>query len=185
MPRPKPKVEAPFTDDYLTDPRTLDRERQWFDLVHLALQTDSTRVIALWIWSHGRVDVPGVEIAHHDATHHGQDESKIKQLAAIEATEMSLFAGLLGKMKGTCEAGALAPRSDHRVLRQQPGERLGAHLRQPADPAGRRRLPATPGTWPSTARTISRSRTSSSACSTRWASEIGPLGTSTGVLGEV
>jgi hypothetical protein len=46
--RPKPKVEArPFTDDYWEDLRMLDRERQWFDLVHLALQTDSTRVIAL------------------------------------------------------------------------------------------------------------------------------------------
>jgi hypothetical protein len=104
--RPKPKVEArPFTDDYLNDPRTLDRERQWFDLVPLALQTDSTRVIALWLWSHGRVEVPGVEIAHHDASHHGQDESKIKKLAAIEAAEMTLFGKLLDKMKGTCEAG--------------------------------------------------------------------------------
>jgi hypothetical protein len=104
--RPKPKVETkPFTDDYLNDLRTLDRERQWFDLVHLALQTDSTRVIALWIWSHGRVDVPGVQIAHHDATHHGQDESKIKQLAAIEEAEMTLFGRLLGELKGTCEAG--------------------------------------------------------------------------------
>ena len=46
--KPKPKVEAkPLTDDYLADPQMLDRERQWFDLVHLALQTDSTRVIAL------------------------------------------------------------------------------------------------------------------------------------------
>jgi hypothetical protein len=104
--RPKPKVEArPFTDDYLNDPRALDRQRQWFDLVHLALQTDSTRVITLYLWSHGPVDVPGVAITHHDATHHGQDESKIKQLAAIEAAEMTLFGHLLGKLKGTCEAG--------------------------------------------------------------------------------
>ncbi len=104
--RPKPKVEArPFTDDYLNDPRMLDRERQWFDLVHLALQTDSTRVITLYLWSHGSVDVPGVAITHHDATHHGQDEAKIKQLAAIEQAEMTLFATLLGKMKITCEAG--------------------------------------------------------------------------------
>jgi hypothetical protein len=104
--KPKPKVAAePPTDDYLLDPHMMKRERQWFDLVHLALQTDSTRVIALWVWSHGRVDVPGVAIGHHDATHHGQDESKIEQLALIEQAEMTLFAGLLSKMKGTNEAG--------------------------------------------------------------------------------
>jgi Protein of unknown function (DUF1552) len=104
--RPKPKVGArPFTDDFLNDPRALDRQRQWFDLVHLALQTDSTRVITLYLWSHGPVDVPGVAITHHDASHHGQDESKIKQLSAIEAAEMALFGHLLGKLKGTCEAG--------------------------------------------------------------------------------
>ena len=124
--KPKPKVQAqPFTDDYHTDLRTLDRERQWFDLVHLALQTDSTRVIALWIWSHGRIDLPDVAIAHHDATHHGQDEAKIKQLALIEESEMALFAGLLGKMKATNENGSIAARSDGGVLREQPGQRLG------------------------------------------------------------
>jgi Protein of unknown function (DUF1552) len=105
--KPKPKVQAkPFTDDYITDLRTLDRERQWFDLVHLALQTDSTRVIALWIWSYGRVDLPEVAIGHHDATHHGQDEGKIKQLASIEEAEMKLFARFLGAMKETNEVGA-------------------------------------------------------------------------------
>ena len=105
--KPKPKVQVkPFTDDYHTDLRTLDRERQWFDLVHLALQTDSTRVIALWIWSYGRIDLPDVAIGHHDATHHGQDEAKLKQLALIEEAEMNLFAGLLGRMKATNENGS-------------------------------------------------------------------------------
>jgi hypothetical protein len=105
--KPKPKVPAqPPTDDYLSDPWMLDRERQWFDLVHLALQTDSTRVIALWIWSHGRVNLPGVAIGHHDATHHGQDEAKIQQLALIEEAEMTLFAQFLGKLKGSNEAGS-------------------------------------------------------------------------------
>jgi hypothetical protein len=36
--KPKPKVPAkPLTDDYISDLRMLDRQRQWFDLVHLAL----------------------------------------------------------------------------------------------------------------------------------------------------
>jgi len=104
--KPKPKVQAkPFTDDYISDLKTLDRERQWFDLVHLALQTDSTRVIALWVWSYGRIDLEGVAIGHHDATHHGQDEGKIKQLALIEEAEMKLFAGFLARMKASSEGG--------------------------------------------------------------------------------
>lgn len=113
--KPKPKVDRkPFTDDYWDDLRMFDRERQWFDLVHLALQTDSTRVIALWVWSHGRVDLSGVTIGHHDATHHGQDESKIRQLALIEESEMKLFAGLLDQLVATREGeGTLL---DHTIV---------------------------------------------------------------------
>lgn len=104
--KPKPKVaEKPYTDDYLADQRKLDRDRQWLDLVHLALQTDSTRVIALWLWSYGPVDLPGVAIGHHDATHHGMDEAKIRQLGMIEEAEMRLFGEFLGKMKKTNEGG--------------------------------------------------------------------------------
>jgi hypothetical protein len=104
--KPKPKVQArPFTDDYFSDLRMLERERQWFDLVHLALQTDSTRVLALWLWSYERVDLAGVTIGHHDATHHGQDEGKIRQLALIEEAEMRNFGGFLAKLKATDEGG--------------------------------------------------------------------------------
>ncbi|HEV3024282.1 MAG TPA: DUF1552 domain-containing protein, partial [Pirellulales bacterium] len=104
--RPKPKVLVePFTDDYFDDLRTLDRERQWYDLVHLALATDSTRVIALWLWSYGRVDLEGVTIGHHDATHHGQDDAKIRQLASIEEVEMKRLAEFLEKMKSANDGG--------------------------------------------------------------------------------
>jgi hypothetical protein len=105
--KPKPKVPVkPLTDDYLADQRKLDRDRQWLDLVRLALQTDSTRVVALWLWSYGPVDLPGVGIGHHDATHHGQDEAKIRQLALIEEAEMKLFGEFLGKMKEIDEGGS-------------------------------------------------------------------------------
>jgi hypothetical protein len=104
--RPKPRVNARTpADDYMNDLRTLDRERQWYDIVHLALQTDSTRVIALWLWSYGRPEIQGVAIGHHDATHHGQDENKIRQLALIEDAEMRLFADFIGRLKNTNEGG--------------------------------------------------------------------------------
>ncbi len=105
--KPKPKVSVkPITEDHIGDNKMLEREKQWFDLAHLALQTDSTRVISLYLWSHTeRLDVPGVAISHHDASHHGQDDAKIRQLALIEEAEMKLFAELLGKMKSTNEGG--------------------------------------------------------------------------------
>jgi hypothetical protein len=105
--KPKPKVTVqPFANDHVTDNRLFDRERQWYDLVHLALQTDSTRVIALWLWSHTeRLDLEGVAISHHDASHHGQDEGKLRQLARIEEEEMKLFASFLTKMKATSDGG--------------------------------------------------------------------------------
>jgi hypothetical protein len=105
--RPKPRVPvAPYTDDFITSPgqRMLNRQRQWFDLVHLALQTDSTRVVGLWLYSHGEnLNMEGVSITHHDASHHGRDEAKIAQLALIEEAEMRLFAGFLDKLKGSTE----------------------------------------------------------------------------------
>jgi hypothetical protein len=105
---PKPKVAAqPPTQDHIGDNKMLERERQWFDLVQLALQTDSTRAISLYLWSHTeRLDLPGVAVSHHDASHHGQDDSKIKQLALIEEAEMKLFANFLAKLKATDEAGS-------------------------------------------------------------------------------
>lgn len=106
--RPKPKVGVkPFTDDHTSDGKMLDRERQWYDLAHLALQTDSSRVVSLYLWSHTeRLDLPGLSVSHHDASHHGQDESKIKQLALVEEAEMKLFAGFLTQMKQTDDGGA-------------------------------------------------------------------------------
>ncbi|WP_254508619.1 DUF1552 domain-containing protein [Anatilimnocola floriformis] len=103
--RAKPVVETkPFTDDYITGGRMLTRTQQWFDLIHLALQTDSTRVISFSVWSHEALnDLPGLTMAHHDASHHGQDEAKINELAKIEEAEIKLFGGLLAKLKGTAE----------------------------------------------------------------------------------
>lgn len=105
--KPKPKVAAkPPINDHTADNKLLEREQQWYDLVHLALQTDSSRVIALWLWSHTeRLDIEGVGITHHDASHHGQDDSKLTQLAVIEENEIRRFAGFLGKLRASNEGG--------------------------------------------------------------------------------
>jgi len=102
--KPKPKVDVkPFTDPLPN--QLIEKERQWFDLVHLALQTDSTRVISLNIYSHGNVSIDGEQIGHHEASHHGKKEDNIQRLATIEEAELKTFGDFLGKLKATSERG--------------------------------------------------------------------------------
>ena len=99
---PKPQVEAPPPKDF-GGTQLLERSRQWYDIVHLALQTDSTRVISLWLGSQERPEIEGVNLAHHDASHHGQEPTKLEQLALIEEAELRVFGEFLEKMKQSTE----------------------------------------------------------------------------------
>jgi hypothetical protein len=102
--KPKPKVDMkPFTDP--SAGQLIEKERQWFDLVHLALQTDSTRVISLNIYSHANVSIKGEQIGHHEASHHGKKEDNIQRLATIEEAEIKALGDFLGKLKATNEGG--------------------------------------------------------------------------------
>jgi hypothetical protein len=108
---PKPHVDARPPQD-LNHAQMLDRCRQWFDLVHLAFRTDSTRVISLWLGSQDKPDIPGVTIGHHDASHHGQDPAKLEQLALIEEAEVRVFGEFLEKLSAAPEGdGTLLDRS--------------------------------------------------------------------------
>ncbi len=116
---PKPKVDHPVPKRDPSMQEVAERERLWFDIVRLALTTDSTRVILL---SFGEVGVPKVpadvkpELVgnHHDNSHHGLDDGKIAKLATIEDIEMREFGHFLEAMRGTAEGdGTLL---DHTVV---------------------------------------------------------------------
>ena len=73
--------------------------RMMNDMSRLAFQTDSTRVITLFL---GSVRTPGVNFedgrsvgGYHNLSHHGKDEVKLKQLEEIEIGQMELFGNLL------------------------------------------------------------------------------------------
>ena len=103
-PKPNVKYTAPKADP---NPSLInDRETLWFDLIRLALQTDSTRVIMLTVGEAGRATINGLNLEHHDASHHGKDETKIEQLALIEETELKLFSKFLGTMQQVREGDA-------------------------------------------------------------------------------
>src|SRR6185437_4079342 len=75
-----------------------------YDLIHLAFQTDSTRIVTLKVEGSGLVPpIPGVHEAHHALSHHGKDPQKLEQLKAIETAEMVALAEFLTKLKVTTE----------------------------------------------------------------------------------
>jgi len=99
--KPKPKVQ--YQTREVRENELIERSRQWFDLVHLALQTDSTRIINLHLGSHIQPKIEGVNMQHHEASHHGLDDAKIEQLAKIEEAEYRVFNEFLTKLHGTSE----------------------------------------------------------------------------------
>jgi hypothetical protein len=99
----KPKPKVPYQPREFREEEMIERSRQCHDLIHLALQTDSTRVVNLYVFSNGPVKLEGVNIGHHDASHHGQDAARIEQLAKIEEAEFRVFNEFLTKLRGTSE----------------------------------------------------------------------------------
>ena len=82
------------------------RTRLMFDLVRLALQTDSTRIVTLSLSTFSVVPhVPGVKNETHGLTHHGNEPAKIAELRRIEEAQVAAFGELLAAFRGTRETG--------------------------------------------------------------------------------
>jgi hypothetical protein len=106
MQRPKPQVSASPPADISNESDLIGRMKLLFQLIPLALQTDSTRVITVLL--QGRNDVPpvpGVTIDHHNLSHHGQDPEKLRQLQLVEDAIFAGFGELLATLNDTEEDG--------------------------------------------------------------------------------
>ena len=104
--KPKPKVEAKQPRDITDRGDTIGRARLMYDLVHLAIQTDSTRIITLHVGCANLVPpIEGVTIDHHNLSHHGKDPKKIAMLRIIEEEQMKAYRDLLARLKETKEEG--------------------------------------------------------------------------------
>ncbi|MGE0757501.1 MAG: DUF1552 domain-containing protein [Pirellulaceae bacterium] len=103
---PKPAVTAKPPQNVTNSADLIGKTRLMFDMVHLALQTDSTRLITLLLLGTSQVPpIRGVSLGHHDLSHHGRDPQKIAQLKTIELEKMDTVAELLRKLKNTAEQG--------------------------------------------------------------------------------
>jgi hypothetical protein len=102
--KPKPKVEAKLPQDIQDEKDLIGRMNLLFDLIPLAFQTDSTRLITILVQGRGDVpSIPGVRVDHHNLSHHGQDPEKIAQLRLIETAQMRAMGGLLTRLKAKTE----------------------------------------------------------------------------------
>lgn len=103
-PKPKVDVKPPVNVQNSTD--LIGKTRVWFDLIHLALQTDSSRLVTLQLLgTSGVTPIPGVSQGHHDLSHHGQDPAKIAQLKILETEKMKTLRDFLAQLKQTKEDG--------------------------------------------------------------------------------
>ncbi len=161
--KPKPKVDAKPPQN-ITNPADLIGQARgcWFDLIHLALQTDSTRLITLQLLRHeqraadpGRDAGPPRPVAPRQGPGQdraAQDRSKLEKMKTLR--------DLLGEAEADEGGRRHAARPDDGVLQQQPGQRqqpLRARTCRCCSPAA---ASSTASTSPSTRRTRRRCATS-------------------------
>jgi hypothetical protein len=102
--KPGTGYTLPRKVDYLT---LRERTPFFYDLMSLALQTDSTRVITLAFTNLGKDNggFAGVSRGYHTLSHHGQVKESIAELSIIETFHVAQFSRFIGKLKEIKEPG--------------------------------------------------------------------------------
>ncbi|GAB5442989.1 MAG: DUF1552 domain-containing protein [Fuerstiella sp.] len=108
--KPKPNVDQKPPVDETDHTKIVERMRLMYDVMHLALETDSTRFITYNFAGMNSVPViPGVDIDYHNLSHHGMDPTRLEQLKIVELAVMQEFAAFVQKLFESSEA-------DHSLL---------------------------------------------------------------------
>jgi hypothetical protein len=105
IPKPTTQLKEPENQGLTRDLPAI------YDLIALALQTDSTRVATLEIGGSFAASDLGIRTGYHSLSHHGQVQQNIDQLVQIELYQMQQFAAFLEKLKSIRE-----PSSDDTLL---------------------------------------------------------------------
>jgi Protein of unknown function (DUF1552)/TAT (twin-arginine translocation) pathway signal sequence len=105
--RPKPIVDYKQPEDVADRNDLVAKQRLMYDMMGLALATDSTRVITLSLGGMNAVpsNIPGVKTDWHNLSHHGKDAEKIDELRLIEEAEFKEFNRFLTQLKKADENG--------------------------------------------------------------------------------
>ncbi len=104
--RPKPKVDAGQPQDIADKTDAIAKQELLYDMIVLAIQTDSTRTITYQLSGMNAVPkIGGVSSDWHGLSHHGKDPAKIEELKLIEAAEFKAFNRFLTKLSSVIENG--------------------------------------------------------------------------------
>lgn len=103
----KPEVEAEQPKDVDDKTDVMARQRLMYEMIALALQTDSTRTVTFDLGAMNAVpsNLKGVKTDWHNLSHHGKDENKIEELRLIEQAEFVAFNEFLTRLKGIEDGG--------------------------------------------------------------------------------
>jgi hypothetical protein len=99
VPKPEAKIDEPNNKDFVSDLPVM------YDLIALALQTDSTRIATLEIGGDFEAAAFGLNGGYHGLSHHGQREDAIKGLIKMERYQVEQFARFLEKLKSIQDGG--------------------------------------------------------------------------------
>ena len=90
------------SQDFKDPGALIERTRVMFDLARIAMETDSTRLISIYIHQNdAKPNITGVDTGTHPLTHHGNQPEKLDQLSLIEAAQFKELANLLGGLDGS------------------------------------------------------------------------------------
>jgi hypothetical protein len=92
LPKPPPPFERPSNKNKVEDLPML------YELIALALQTDSTRIATLEIGGDFLPQNLGIDKSYHGLSHHGNDEAAIRHLIALETYQIEHFGKFLTRL---------------------------------------------------------------------------------------
>jgi hypothetical protein len=92
-PKPKPPIAEPPNRDFVADLPVM------YDLIALALQTDSTRIATLEIGGDFEASAFDLKSGYHALSHHGMREDAIQGLITMERYQTEQFARFLDTLK--------------------------------------------------------------------------------------
>ncbi len=98
--KPDPQMKEPQNTDFVSDLPVL------YDLIALALQTDSTRIATFEIGGDFRSTAFGLRKDYHALSHHGQVQESIDALIKMERYQIEQFARFLAKLKSIQEGNS-------------------------------------------------------------------------------
>ncbi len=90
--RPKPPAPGAPPQDIAGPGQQQQKLQLMFDMIYLALVTDSTRAITIKTFGD-----------HHDLSHHGKEPKKLEACRQVEVDLLKTYAGMLAKLKSAQE----------------------------------------------------------------------------------